>query len=386
MMRAILHVDMDAYYSSVEQHDRPELKGLPVIVGITGTHGIVSAASYEVRRFGVRSEMRMHEALRRCPRAVCIYPRIHRYQEVSRQIFGIFREITPLVESVALDEAYLDVTDRMEAYGSPEQLGFAIKQRIRNETGLTASVGLSANKLLAKIASDLKKPDGMVTIHPGQAIETLDPLSVDELRGVGAKTAPLLHERGIDTFRQFRLASDELLQPIFGRHTQRMRERAAGIDHRPVVPNLDCKSISAGITFEQDTGDPAQLYAQVMRLAEKLCVRLKARDLKASQVNVRVRASGYHPHTRQHSFTPPTQDRELIQRIARQLLEQLLSARPQSAVRQLVLGIGTLTRPAPQLDLFDMPAIDPHNPLELSIGRIHERFGVNSIVRASTRL
>src|SRR6195256_1917845 len=194
--RAILHIDMDAFYASVEEQDRPELKGKPLIVGGTNGRGVVAAANYIVRRFGVRSAMPMREALRRCPEAICVRPRMARYKEFSEQVFAIFREFTPLVEGLSLDEAFLDVTASQRLLGNPESIGSEIRRRIVGQTGLTASVGVAPNKLLAKIASDLNKPDGMCRIGADNVHQILDRLPIEKLFGVGPKTLSLVHAAG----------------------------------------------------------------------------------------------------------------------------------------------------------------------------------------------
>ncbi len=250
---------MDAFYASVEEQDRPELKGKPLIVGGTGARAVVAAASYAVRRFGVRSAMPMREALRRCPDAIVVAPRMARYQEISAQVFEIFREFTPLVEGLSLDEAFLDVTASRQLLGDPEVIGAEIRRRIAKETGLTASVGIAPNKLLAKIASDLHKPDGMCRIDSGNLREILDPLPIQKLFGVGQKTLPAVHAAGIRTFGDARTASEEVLWRAFGKHGKAMRERASGIDDRPVEPDREEKSISAEETFAADIHAVAEL-------------------------------------------------------------------------------------------------------------------------------
>lgn len=369
---------MDAFYASVEQHDNPELKGKPVIVGGTRRRGVVAAASYEVRRFGVHSAMPITEALRRCPHAVCIAPRMRRYQEVSRQVFAIFHEFTPLVEGLSLDEAFLDITASTRLLGAAEEIARAIKQRIAATTGLTASIGLAANKLLAKIASDLRKPDGFMWIRPQEVTAVLDPLPIGRLLGVGRKTAARLEEHGIHTLGQLRLAPDSVLWPLFGRYTQRMRERASGIDDRPVVADWEEKSISAEETFERDIRDHAELGRQLANLADRTCARLRARQLMAAQVQVKIRRRDFTTYTRQHSFSPPTQDAHLILDIARRLLAAWLQTQPRAAIRLLGVGAARLS-PASQLDLF---AADPADPLGAAVDRIHEKFGDESLTRA----
>ena len=231
--RSILHVDMDAFYASVEQRDNPELRGKPVVVGGGSNRGVVAAASYEVRKFGVRSAMPMREALRRCPDLVRISPRMSHYKSVSRVIFSIFRTYTPIVEGLSLDEAFLDVTASKNLHGDGIDIARDIKRRILEETRLTASVGVAENKLGAKIASDLDKPDGLVVITGQNCRERLDPLPVSVIPGIGKQTLTRLHKVNVRTVRDLRLAPDRELEPIFGRYTRRTRDRAAGIDGFP---------------------------------------------------------------------------------------------------------------------------------------------------------
>src|ERR1700736_1974023 len=215
-MRAILHIDMDAFYASVEEHDRPELRGKPLIVGGTSGRGVVAAANYVVRRFGVRSAMPIREALRLCPQVICVQPRMTRYNEVSEQVFAIFREFTPLVEGLSLDEAFLDVTSSQQILGSAESIGSEIRRRVVGQTGLTASVGVAANKLLAKIASDLNKPDGMCRIGADNMRDILDGLPIEKLFGVGPKTLPAAHAAGIRSWGDLRLSGAEGVWRRFG--------------------------------------------------------------------------------------------------------------------------------------------------------------------------
>ena len=238
MTRAVLHVDMDAFYASIEQHDDPGIAGKPVIVGWDGGRGVVAAASYEVRRFGVRSAMPVRTALRLCPQAICVRPRMDRYQEVSRVVFGVLAEVTPLVQGLSLDEAYLDVTASQHLPGGAVEIARGIKRRITAATGLTASVGVAFNKLVAKIASDLMKPDGLTVVEPAEVHTVLDPLPVRRLPGLGSKTGVKVEAAGIRTLGELRSAPDAVLWPLFGRYTSLMRERASGVDERPVLPEV----------------------------------------------------------------------------------------------------------------------------------------------------
>src|SRR5581483_37277 len=254
--RAVLHVDMDAFYASVEQHDDPTLVGKPLIVGGVAGRGVVAAASYEVRKYGVHSAMPMSTALRLCPHAVCVRPRMARYKAVSDQIFSVFHEITPLVQGLSLDEAFLDVTASQDLFGDAVAIARRIKARIREITGLAASVGVAPNKLVAKIASDLDKPDGLTIVPEGRVHEVLDPLSVRRLPGLGRKSGMRVEAVGIHTFGEARNAPDARFIPLFGQYTERVRERAAGIDDRPVLPDRYEKSLSAEESVLRDIGDP----------------------------------------------------------------------------------------------------------------------------------
>jgi DNA polymerase-4 len=380
-MRAILHIDMDAFYASVEEQDRPELKGRPLIVGGIDGRGVVAAANYVVRRYGVRSAMPMREALRRCPDAVCVRPRMSRYKEVSERVFAIFHEFTPLVEGLSLDEAFLDVTASRQLLGTPEWIGGEIRRRILERTGLTASVGIAPNKLLAKIASDLNKPDGMCRIGADNMREILDPLPVEKLFGVGPKSLPAVHAAGIRSFGDLRLAGDEVLWRAFGRHGKSMRDRASGLDDRPVEPNREEKSISAEETYATDLRGAAALKTQLVRLADRAASRLRAQQLCAGTVNVKIRRADFKTYTRQCTLEPPTQDTAAVSAAAKTLLEGWLATQPHAAVRLLGVGVSSL-QAVQQGDLFSGPAAQASR-LDSAIDGIRGRFGSAILTRAS---
>ncbi len=380
--RAILHIDMDAFYASVEERDEPALKGKPLIVGGTGGRSVVAAASYAVRRYGVRSAMPMASALRLCPDAIVIRPRMGRYQEVSRQVFAIFREFTPLVEGLSLDEAFLDVTASRRLLGGPVEIGAEIRRRILEETGLTASVGIAPNKLLAKIASDLNKPDGMCRIDAGNMREILDPLPIHKLFGVGRMTLPAVLAAGIHTFGDARTASDEVLWRAFGKHGSAMRDRASGLDDRPVEPDREEKSISAEETFDTDIRAAAELETQLVHLADRTASRLRAQKLLAGRVNVKIRRGDFTTFTRQCVLRPPTQDTAVVSAAAATLLRAWLASQPRAAVRLLGVGVSDL-QASSQTDLFSEPLKDPGSRLDSAVDGIRDRFGNGSLTRAS---
>ena len=379
--RAILHIDMDAFYASVEEQDRPELKGKPLIVGGTNGRGVVAAANYAVRSFGVRSAMPMREALRRCPEAVCVQPRMARYKEISKTVFAIFHEFTPLVEGLSLDEAFLDVTSSQQLLGSAVAIGGEIRRRIVAHTGLTASVGIASNKLLAKIASDLNKPDGMCRIGADNVRDILDGLPIEKLFGIGPKTVGLVHAAGIRTFGELREAGDDVLWRVFGKHGNSMRDRAAGVDERPVEPNREEKSISAEETFARDIRGAAPLTVQLMRLADRTATRLRAHGLAAGTVSIKIRRGDFTTYSRQRALGRPTQDTAAVAAAAMTLLERWLTTQPHAAVRLLGVGVSDLQMSC-QGDLFGN-GLDVASRLDSAIDGIRDRFGTAMLTRAS---
>ncbi len=382
-MRSILHVDMDAFYASVEQLDHPELRGKPLIVGGTGNRGVVAAASYEVRKFGVHSAMPTRDALRRCPHAICVPPRFDRYKGVSGIVFKVFHEFTPLVEGLSLDEAFLDVTSSEQALGPADVIATRIKQLIRERTGLTASVGVAPNKLVAKIASDLRKPDGLVVVQEHEINELLDPLPVRRLFGIGNKTAPHLEGLGICTLGELRRTPESVLLPIFGRYASRVKARAAGIDDRPVIADWDEKQISAEETFDTDLTDRRQLHAQLAELTDRMASRLRTRGWTAGLVVVKIRRQDFRTFTRQRTVKPATQETRPLATAAAKLLDDWLEQQPRAAVRLLGVGARDLTETS-QLDLFAVPQSLRNQNLDAAIDTIRERFGTAALSRGSS--
>jgi len=386
-LRAILHVDMDAFYASVEQRDDPRLRGQPVIVGGTSNRGVVAAASYEVRKFGVRSAMPIREALRRCPHAICVKPRMSVYRDVSHQVFAIFHEYTPIVEGLSLDEAFLDVTASLALKGDAVGIARGIKDQIRSVTQLGASVGVAPNKLVAKIASELEKPDGLTVVHAGNMRAVLDPLSVRRLPGLGRKLGERVEAAGVATLGALRVAPDAVLWPIFGRDSQRMRERASGIDERPVMAEWDEKSISAEETFFSDLADHGKMQAEVLRLADRAGQRMRAQNLASGCVQVKIRRADFVTFTRQKRFEPSTTDSRTIAKIAAELLAAWLSEQPRARVRLLGVGVNHL-HAADQMDLFAAPATATSGAtsataLDATVDLIRERFGNFAVRRGS---
>lgn len=374
---------MDAFYASVEQLDNPQLAGKPVIVGGSGNRGVVAAASYEVRKFGVHSAMPTRDAMRRCPHAICVPPRFERYKAASKTVFQVFHEFTPLVEGLSLDEAFLDVTASRAALGSAESIAVRIKQLILQRTGLTASVGVAPNKLIAKIASDLRKPDGLVVVRPDEVTSLLDPLSIRKLFGIGNKTAPHLEHLGIRTFRDLRLAPDAVLQPIFGRYAPRVKARAAGIDDRPVIADWDEKRISAEETFDTDLVDRARMHAELAQLTDRMCTRLRGSGWLAGCVVVKIRRKDFKTYTRQCAVTPATNETRPLATAAARLLDEWLEHQPKAQIRLLGVGAGDLTSNS-QLDLFAVPESRRNQHLDATIDGIRAKFGSTALSRASS--
>ncbi|TDJ13386.1 MAG: DNA polymerase IV [Gammaproteobacteria bacterium] len=382
-LRNILHIDMDAFYASVEQRDNPSLRGKPLVVGGGSNRGVVAAASYEAREYGVHSAMPMRDALRRCPDLLRVPPRIGHYKSVSEEIFAIFREFTPLVEGLSLDEAFLDVTDSLALFGSDIEIAKEIKKRVVDTTALTASVGVAPNKLVAKIASDLNKPDGLVVVSAEEIRSTLDPLPVRVIPGIGRKTLARLKEKDIVTVADLRLASDRVLEPIFGRFAQKTRDQASGVDSRPVVSSRPEKSISAEETFDADLTETNAMDRQLMRLAERTANRLRSKDLVAGTVQVKIRQADFITFTRQRALRPPGNSTDQIFEIVRILLRQWLSEHPGARIRLLGVGGSDLSA-AEQRDLFAGDTMPAGSHLDETADKIRDRFGESSVNRART--
>jgi len=374
---------MDAFYASVEQRDNAALKGLPVVVGGGTNRGVVAAASYEARVFGIRSAMPMAEAIRRCDHLVRVKPRMSHYKEASEKIFAIFREFTPLVEGLSLDEAFLDVTASVKLFGSPEKIATRIKQRILDDTALTASVGVAQNKLVAKIASDLDKPDGLTIVLPSDYRERLDPLPVRVIPGIGRETLKQLKQIRISSVRDLRLAQTRDLEPVFGRFTQKTKDRASGIDSRPVIPGREEKSISAEETFDQDLARRSDMNRELLRLADRTAARLRKSSLGAGTVQLKIRRADFSTCTRQRSVKPPANGTDQIYRVAKDLLNIWLASNPGAKIRLLGVG-GSNLSPAEQPDLFDSEARQSSSAIDGTVDEIRQKFGSLSVSRAKT--
>jgi len=322
MVRRIVHVDMDAFYASVEQRDNPGLRGKPVAVGGQPTsRGVVAAASYEARAFGVRSAMPMSRAVRLCPSLVIVPPDFSRYKAASNAVFSIFREVTPLVEPLSLDEAYLDVTENSWGETLGTVVARRLKERIRSETGLTASAGVAPNKFLAKIASGWQKPDGLTVIGPARVEGFLQQLPVDALWGVGPVTATKLRARGIEKLVDVRTADAQTLRETVGSLADWLKQLANGIDDRPIVPNREAKSSGSENTYPEDLTDLETIRAEIAEMASHAIGWLARRQLLARTVTIKVRYSDFSTITRSHT-APATRDETDLTARAVRLLEK----------------------------------------------------------------
>lgn len=380
--RAILHVDMDAFYASVEQRDNPQLRGHPVIVGGTEGRGVVAAASYEVRRFGVHSAMPIRQALQRCPHAVCVRPRMAHYAAISAEIFDLFHEMTPLVQGLSLDEAFLDVTASQTLLGSPVDIAKVIKQRIRQRVDLAASVGVAPNKLVAKIASDLDKPDGLRVVLPEQINDVLDPLPVRRLPGLGRKKGDQVIAAGLPTLAALRTAPEQQLRRLFGRGWQEWRQRACGIDDRPVVSDRDEKSVSNERTFATDLREATVIRAELYALADKVAGRLRSKNLRARCIGIKLRQDDFTTITRQATIAPPTDESRIVVETVQRLLAEWLRDKPTVPLR--LLGVSaTELQPAVQGDLFASASPTTDSRLDGTLDEIRQRFGASAVARAS---
>lgn len=375
----ILHVDLDAFFAAVEQRDRPELRGRPVVVGGGGRddRGVVSAASYEARRYGIHSAMPLRTAASLCADAVFVPVDGRKYSVVSRQVMEILRRYTPAVEQVSIDEAFLDVAGSEALHGSAAQVARSIRGTVRRELDLTVSVGVASTKLVAKIASDLEKPDGLVVVTPGTEAAFLAPLPISRLWGVGAKTAAVLAELGVRTIGDLADLPDDLLARRFGRQGPVLARRARGIDPSPVSAAEPARSVSHEHTFAVDTADHEVLERTLLALSEGVASRLRAGGVKARTIAVKVRDSSFTTITRQRTLQEPTDQTEVVFRSAVDLARPHLRG---SRIRLLGVGASHLDD-GEQMALFDVTDERRRRATEAA-DEIRRRFGAKAIRRA----
>lgn len=384
MTRAIIHVDMDAFYAAVEQRDHPPYRGRPVIVGADPRggkgRGVVAACSYEARTFGIRSAMPISRAYRLCPHAIFLPVRMHRYTEMSERVVAILRRFTDLVEPVSIDEAFLDVTASTCLFGEPEEIGRRIKTEVRQQEGLIASVGVAPNKFVAKIASDLEKPDGFVVVRAEEVESFLADLSVTYLWGAGEKTAGILQRLGIQTIGQLACWPVEELGRRFGKMGTHLHQLSRGVDQRPVIPEAMAKSIGAETTFSVDTTDAGQIRQTLLGLAERVSARLRREGCAGPTITLKFRYADFTTLTRSVTLHEPVALTEEIYSTALSLFQKIpWSGR---SVRLLGIAVSKLSdKTAPtQVPLF--PTDPRQEKAARAVDEIRRRFGEAGITRA----
>jgi DNA polymerase-4 len=377
--RTILHVDLDAFFAAVEQRDRPELRGKPVIVGGGGPNdrGVVSTASYEARKFGVHSAMPLRQAGRLCPHGIFVPVDGAKYLTASKDVMAVLRRFTPLVEPISTDEAFLDVTGSRILFGDGESIGRRIKEEVKSSVDLTISVGVATTKLVAKIASDLRKPDGLVVVQPGDEPTFLAPLEIRRLWGVGEKSATALREYGVRTIGDLAALPDDLLIRRFGKHGASLAQRARGLDDDPVEDRDAAKSIGHEHTFDIDTSDREQIERTLLAMAEGVAGRLRDSGVRATTITVKIRDTTFRTITRQRTLPDATDMTEPIFRTALEL------ARPEvRGLRIRLLGVtASGLGEREQLSLFAVDDPKKRRVTEAA-DAVRHRFGERAITRA----
>lgn len=385
MKPAIIHVDMDAFFAAIEQRDNPALQGKPVIVGGSKeSRGVVSTASYEARKFGVHSAMSMAEAVRRCPDGIYLPVDMKKYRAVSRQIMEIFQRFTPEVEAISVDEAFLDVTGSQKLFGEAEQIGWQIKRIIRQELDLTASVGLSYNKFLAKLASDLDKPDGFYQILPEELQQKVWPLSIRRMMGVGNKTAQLLERMGVTTIGKLAVMDAGLLEHLLGKQGLLMHQLANGVDGRTVEPVRESKSVGRETTFPRDISDVYVLETILFTLTDDVCHTLRSSGLKGKTVSIKIRYPDFRSISRAVTLERYTASFEPVFEAVRRLMDQ--HYQDGTAVRLIGVTVSNLKKEqqiVEQQELFaDTAAVEKYQQLNKVVDQINGRYGGDTLRRA----
>jgi DNA polymerase-4 len=378
--RQILHIDMDAFYASVEQRDDPSLRGKPVLVGGRSARAVVTTASYEARPFGVHSAMPMAHAIRRCPQAIVVPPRMDHYAEVSETVFAVLRTFTPLVEGLSLDEAFLDVTQSQSLFGDGPTIAAKVKAAIFDRTGLRASAGVAPCKFVAKIASDFKKPDGLVVVDAGEVRDFLAPLPIERMWGIGVKTAPKLHAAGFHSLGDLARADVRTLEGMLGTWGLEVQALARGIDPRNVNPDRLAKSIGAEETFEKDISDRKRLERHLLEQSGRVAGRLCREELVGRVVVVKLKYADFSIQSRRVSLGEPVGDTDSIFEAARRLLARFDLDR---SVRLTGVSVSDLSTQSSRARLFEEPADDRRRKLEAVTAKIADRYGTKSLRRAA---
>ncbi len=385
MNRVILHIDMDAFFAAVEQIDHPEYRGKPVIVGADpkgGTgRGVVSTCSYEARKFGIHSAMPISKAYKRCPGGVYLPGRMKRYQDMSRQIMKIMYDFSPAVEPLSIDEAFIDITGCIKLFGSPRNIALKLKESIKIQTKLTASVGIAPNKFIAKIASDIEKPDGLVIVEENRIREFLRPLPISKMWGVGKKTEPILLKLGIQTIGQLADYSQSKLIKYLGKSGLQFWNLANGIDNRSVTNDTEAKSLSHETTYSEDTNDVQKLKKTLFYLSNEVSRGLRSENLKGKTITLKIRLSDFSTFTRSKSFTHYINSSKELYDVAMQLFSSF--NRMGKKVRLLGVAVSNLDNvPGEQISMFeDSEASKSRSDKVMDL--IYEKFGPDAINRAS---
>ncbi len=385
MSRRILHLDMDAFFAAVEQLDFPQYRGKPVIVGADpkggAGRGVVATASYEARKYGVHSALPISLAYQRCPHAVYLRGRYERYSEISRQLIATLNEFTPVIEKISIDEAFLDITKSLALFGSAEKIGHQIKKRIYDDLGLVASIGIAPNKFLAKVASDLEKPDGFVVVKEGEEKEFLKSLPISRLWGVGKKTEAALKQMDIETIGQVAHMPEQDLSRRFGKWGSALWRLANGIDHRSVKPWETQKSISQETTFDEDTGDEEAIHKTLLGLAESLSRLMRKSKLKGRTVTLKIRLEDFSTFTRSKTLSDFVDSTQILKGVAIGLYRKF--NKKNMKVRLLGIGVSQLNSVSgEQLGLFEQEA-----PLDARMTKLldslQDKYGEGAVKRAS---
>ena len=396
--RIVLHADMDAFFAAVEQLDRPELRGKALLVGGTGPRGVVSTASYEARPYGVGSAMPMAVARRRCPHAIVLAPRFARYQAVSQTVMRTLGNFSPLVEPLSLDEAFVDMTGCERLFGGPRAMGEAVRRAVFEAAGLTVSVGVSATKYVAKVASDRRKPDGLTVVSPEEVPGFLHPLSIDHLWGVGPRTRTRLKARGLESIGDVVATPLDTLERWFGGLGAHMHALAHGRDERSVVPEREAKSIGSENTLDADIAGEDAIRPWLLRAADTVARRLRGEGLVAHGIRVKLRTADFRLHTRQTTLARATHATRPIAEAAESLLREFDLTLPVRLVGCAAFelrkgddtggddtggdGTGGDGTGRHQLDLFEAPRSNHDERLDRTLDVVHERFGAGAMTRA----
>jgi DNA polymerase-4 len=375
MKRTILHVDMDAFYASIEQHDNPDLKGKPVIVG-KSDRGVVCAASYEARKFGVRSAMPVFQARKICPHGVFLPVRMGRYQEVSKQIRAVLDAVSPLVEPVSIDEAFIDITGTEGLHGPPVVLAQNLKRAVFDRTSLTCSIGIAPNKLLAKIASDMQKPDGITIVTDSQALSFLHPLPIGKIPGIGVKTGEMMRSLGITRVGDILKFPPSFWNKRLGKRGCWVCDLAKGIDDSPVIAGSSAKSRGAEDTYSQDTSSLETIRKYLRLEAEEVGASLRRNGQKACTITLKIKYSDFRTETRSHTLNEPTDCTRVVYTTAL----KLLAAKPlPRSVRLTGISASQFARGPQQIQLFRNELQEKHERLDAAMDRIRHKFGNDAV-------